>query len=87
MSTRRKLDQSEVVKWLRIVEATIIHMRDDVDVLLATWSLSAAILFLVYVGQMNDVVGGTAVMVLMRFDLEVFINAYNQASSANYGDD
>jgi hypothetical protein len=55
-------------------------MRDDVDVLLATWSLSAAILYLVYVGTMNDVMGGLAVMVLMRFDLEVFIDAYNEAA-------
>jgi hypothetical protein len=55
-------------------------MRDDVDVLLATWSLSAAILYLVYVRTMNDVMGGLAVMVLMRFDLEVFIDAYNEAA-------
>lgn len=63
------------------------NMRDDFDVLVATWSLSAAMLYLVYIGQMNDVIGGIGVMVLMRFDLDVFLEAYNQATVDNYGDD
>lgn len=56
-------------------------MRDDLDTLAAHFILSAAILYLIYIGQMNDVVGGIAVTILMRFDLETFLIAYNNASN------